>query len=147
MVSVDIEKIAVLCVRECVRQDVGLDRVASLLDAYSRAVAQSRQGKSYPSLAGLLALAADIEPDCRGRLRRTPVTFAHGGSANAPETIPAAMATLWEHIGRVAPEDFAYRFLQVHPLSDGNGRTAFLLFNWISGSLEDPSPLPEFSFS
>ena len=36
--------------------------------------------------------------------------------------------------------------LQIHPWADGNGRTASILRNWMLGTLDNPTPLPDYQF-
>lgn len=47
--------------------------------------------------------------------------------------------------GDVGPEEmFYYQFLKVHPLVDGNGRTAKILYNFLKGTLTKPVWPPDF---
>jgi Fic family protein len=44
----------------------------------------------------------------------------------------------------LTPNHYAREFLEIHPFADGNGRVASLLWNWLSGNLGDPEPMPYF---
>jgi len=139
--NVDLQRIAVTCVTECERQRVGLDRLAMLINGYVYAVEHSDQ---LPREDDALRLAALIEPTTQGRYRRTPVTFAGGGTAAEASQIPGATARLFETLdGQTDPVDFVRAFLSIHPLIDGNGRTAFVLLNWLAGTLAAPQELPD----
>lgn len=47
--------------------------------------------------------------------------------------------------GDVGPaEQFYYLFEDIHPFSDGNGRTGKILYNMLRGSLDDPIFPPDF---
>lgn len=136
--------IARACAVECERQQVGVEGVVALLHAYQYALAQ---GGVPPDEFDMRELARVIEPSTRGRYRTTPVIFKEGGSAAPPGTVGEGIARLFERLdGEVAAEEFLRALLSIHPFTDGNGRVGFVLFNWLRGTLEDPVPLPEFSW-
>ncbi len=136
--------IAAACARECERQQVGLRELRRLLDAYEKTLPAFRL-RPIPTALEARGLAAVIEPLTSGRFRDTPVTFANGGSSASPETIPETMNRMFELLDENTDVDeFIKGFLQVHPFVDGNGRTAFILYNWLKGTLEDPLPLPDY---
>lgn len=131
---------------ECDRQHVGLDRREFLFAAYLRAC---RAG-SAPTGELVLSLAGELEPDNGARLRITPVTFASGGYAVPPASVAHAYAALFAHVGEFAGADepsvryWTREFLVIHPFTDGNGRTAWLLYNWLLGTWRAPVELPLF---
>lgn len=141
-VDKNLESVAVACVRECQRQGVGIDRLATLLAGYAYAVDNADR---LPTEGDMLHLAGAVEPSNGGRYRRTPVTFATGRLPAGPREVPGASARLFAGLGRdTSPADFVRAFLDVHPFTDGNGRTAFVLLNWIGETLADPVALPDF---
>lgn len=90
-----------------------------------------------------------------GNLRNTPVGFATGGKATNPVDVPHQFhrwAVTWTE-GILRPQEQATEeevdravkaLLQIHPWVDGNGRTASILRNWMLGTLDNPTQLPNF---
>lgn len=143
----DMIKIASACASECVRQrDVGLDGVARLINAYCYALDAERD--RLPSLFDIHAMASIIEPEkTRQGYRTVPVTFDDGGGSASPMTIDSAMTRMFESLGDKVDgttDEFVKAFLHVHPFIDGNGRIAFLLYNWLKNTLDAPDPLPNY---
>ena len=136
---------------ECIRQQVGFDHLINLMNAYQIAIRFSNQ---VPTLEDIQFLAQTIEPDKGLGLRNTPVTFTNGGSSCAPSEIEQTMGRFVTHLPAsfVAPipEYEVYNlvkyFLWIHPFRDGNGRTAWVLYNWLRQTLGAPVPLPDFKF-
>lgn len=138
-----LEGIAIACVAECERQQVGIKELACLISGYAYALEADR----LPTEGDVLHLAGVIEPSTGGRYRTTPVTFREGGSAASAQSVPGATARLFAYLdASTDPNGFVHAFLRIHPFNDGNGRLAFILFNWLNHSLEAPAALPEFSF-
>lgn len=143
------ERVRAAIAYECDRQHVGEDRRNFLYSAYVLASELYEDGIQVPSLEDALHLAGMLEPDSGGKIRRTPVTFADGGGSTSPDALPNAVKQLFNSVEDFtsSEEDVRYwvkEFLYCHPLTDGNGRLAFVLYNWIRGSLEDPVQLPYF---
>ena len=141
----DIEQVSSLCARECIRQHVGLDRVAFLLTAYYTALKMNKDG--LPTLENIIELSGIIEPVDAGKIRHIPVTFANGTRAVAPNDVPLAIERLFEHgldENNTDVDFFVKSFLDIHPFQDGNGRTAFILYNWLNKSLDKPLTLPNY---
>jgi Fic/DOC family len=145
-----LEGIAIACVHECQRQQVGVDGVGNLLLAYAYAEANADR---QPNEGDLLHLALLVEPQTGGRYRRVPVTFRDGGTAVPSREIPAVTARLFQQYEQATDggvygaehiEQFVRALLLIHPFHDGNGRVAFVLRNWLRGSLEAPEPLPDY---
>lgn len=79
--------------------------------------------------------------------RMTPVTFANGRAGTAAREVPDAMQRLFEALDDdTDPAEFVRAFLSIHPFTDGNGRTAFILFNWLSNTLDHPQALPDLNW-
>lgn len=144
----NIDEIKRVIAIECDRQHVGEAHRGFLFDAYSRAYAHYQLGEVLPTAEAVLELAGILEPDNYGRLRTTPVTFQNGGGSTAPSQVAHAYGVLFEGLPAMAEEPYVHQwmreFLYVHPFTDGNGRTAWLLLNWILGRWENPMELPEY---
>jgi hypothetical protein len=56
----------------------------------------------------------------------------------APALIRSLMQDLIDGIGDMEPVDAYFRFEDIHPFSDGNGRVGKIILNWLNGSLGDP---------
>lgn len=131
---------------ECDRQHVGPDRVAYLVDAFKRAEQQAHT-QPLPSLEDMERYTGILEPDSRGKVRSTNVTFASGGSATSGSAAYSASARLFSFLDAdVDPDEFVHEYLRVHPFSDGNGRSAWLLRTWLTKSWMSPSSLPHYRF-
>jgi len=139
-----IEEIASRCVSECVRQGVGVDATGRLLVAYDYALDHAAQ---LPAERDLHEIARLVEPAMRGTYRTTPVTFDEGGPATDWREVPDAMRRLFGALDAgTVPTELVRSFLRIHPFTDGNGRLAFVLYNWLSGTLQSPAPLPDFDW-
>lgn len=139
----NIVKISTLAAEECVRQQVGLDRVAMLIGAYE-IVCRTGLKSTTPTLTSMLSIARVIEPLNYGGLRTTPVTFQNGGSSASPSLVAQASLRLFDSLPTEDIDDWITQFLWIHPLIDGNGRTAWVLWNWLNGTLDEPKTLPDF---
>ena len=87
------------------------------------------------------------DPRVWDNLRRSPVTFMHGGSACPPAEVPERFAQWVAIVTDMSDtngieDTLIKQLLDIHPWEDGNGRTASILRNWMLGTLDDPTPLP-----
>lgn len=128
---------------ECKRQHVGFERVESLINAYNVFNDDLSNGTvlDYLYVEKLGGLA---EPDNKGRYRVSPVTFASGGSAAKHQDVERLMFNLFEYGDQLSVDEFTKQFLWIHPFNDGNGRTAWLLYNWRNQTLNNPVRMPEY---
>lgn len=135
---------------ECVRQHVDETRRPMLLAGWEFARAEAEADRGL-TMASLMRLAVLVEPSNGGKPRSTPVTFAGGGYAAPPEVLATALSALVE--AWPTPEDdrsykaaWLKEFLVVHPLSDGNGRSAWVLQQWLFNTWAAPTRLIDFNF-
>lgn len=147
-----------VAVEECRRQQVGVRELGALLLAWDQANLLARAGY-LPTESFVRDLAAVIEPRNKNGYRRTPVTFSNGGSSASADSLTEAMwrwadsiQILSESPEGFLPEDaraLTRHLLWMHPWEDGNGRTAWVVFNWLTGNLVrgQAVPLPDFQFA
>lgn len=142
----NLEAIAIAAARECERQQVDEAALVRLLDAHVQASFQAEHG-ALPDLLMVLMLGAYVEPR-PGRaapIRVTPVTFTDGGTAVHHEVIMSTLERMFAYLdAETDPDEFTKAFLDVHPFEDGNGRVAWLLRNWLGGTLAEPVELPDY---
>jgi hypothetical protein len=83
-----------------------------------------------------------------GNYRNSSVGFANGGSAAHPSEIQRLMDRLFEFVplGAAEVDLWIKQLLQIHPWADANGRTASLYRNYLLGTLDDPTPLPDYNW-
>ena len=83
--------------------------------------------------------------------RTVPAYFANGNHAIPAWNVPNAMARLIEGLNAYKGANSRWEsyvnflvkeFLDIHPFADGNGRVAFVLYNWLNGTLDNPVTLP-----
>lgn len=142
---IDMVQIASACARECERQEVGLIELSYLIDAY-RCALEATCDDEVPTLGLVLGLAMKIEPiKNRQGYRTVPVTFSDGGGSAHYTTIAEAMQKMFTWMDEDTDADeFVKAFLRVHPFIDGNGRVAFIIYNWLNGTLLQPVELPNY---
>ncbi len=142
--EVDLVAVAKACAVECERQSVGVDRLAMLIAGYAYVVENSDRRATENDVLSLVGI---VEPSTGGSYRSTPVTFANGTSAAQASTVADATNRLFSLLDdETDADEFCHAFLRIHPFFDGNGRVAFLLRNWLLGTLVQPQPLPDYVF-
>jgi len=153
------------CAKECERQQTGAIEVGYLIQGVGAAIAHYVQGGQIDSeFIRLLGVRIEPEKNANG-FRHTPVTFQNGGSSAPHADIPRLIEnwcsivneyltnpnTTWDI---VLTKQLIREFLWVHPFKDGNGRVAFVLYNFLCGfkkfyrdhTLIFLYPLPEFDW-
>lgn len=147
----DLEKLAAVAAAECVRQEATeIHDLTRLLRAYEVAVRMKNEADPRVGLLSMiLVVSRIIDSKNESGYRMVPVTFQNGGSSSNWRNIHDHMIRLFKESEIWKRED-AYiatrSFLLIHPFRDGNGRTAWILYNWLNGTLDDPVPLPDFGF-
>lgn len=137
-------RISDACKVECDRQHVGEVEHARLIEAYNLILTPKWQNKTFLTVNDILALSTIIEPQKANTLRRTPVTFANGSTGLSPDLIPRALESLLAFQTEMPLDTFVKEFLVIHPFVDGNGRTAFVLYNDLAGNGDKPKALPDY---
>lgn len=142
----DLERVALVAAGECIRQHVGIERLITLLKGYEYTVnyIKDREGLIERGYEGVEYLGGVIEPDNYGRFRTTPVTFRDGGTAAPHADIERLMFNLFAYGDQLSADEWTKQFLWIHPFTDGNGRCAWVLYNVLNGTLDNPVPLPVF---
>jgi hypothetical protein len=146
---------------ECARQlNVGPLGVYHMLRGFAHARTVDNQQQWYPTITDICTIGAFVEPDVNTswwktedlevNFRRIPVVFRNGGTATGHPLIFSALRRLTEladsigQDGGITVDEYVTQLLYIHPFVDGNGRTASIVYNWLSGSLMDPVPLPDY---
>lgn len=139
MTELRLERIGEVLGIEAARQGVGLTDMLRLFEGYEMAF----WWQGLPSLEMVFELASVVEPSSYGRCRVTPVTFRNSNAGLAPELVPVQLEKLFDALkdDRVEHREFIREFLVIHPFNDGNGRVAWILQNYLEGSLGNPDPL------
>jgi hypothetical protein len=78
------------------------------------------------------------------KYRQTPVSFANGTLALAPDLIERQMWLLFLNQGVFNVEQWTKAFLDIHPFEDGNGRVASIMYNIKKGTILHPIHKPDY---
>lgn len=140
----NLEAIAIAAARECNRQGVSEDALIRLLQAHEYAV---RHHDRLPTAADVREVAYLIEPTINANgYRQRPVSFANLlTTATEWPYIPETVDRIMGHSDWATdPAALTKALLDCHPFLDGNGRMAWVIYNWHARQLGDPLALPEF---
>ena len=136
------------CAEECERQDSGPTSVSWMVNAYNYAaetLAPIVASGGLIELSHIVVLVTMIEPVVNARgFRITPVRFADGTVLTNHQQIPSQLESLLVVQHSATPAEFYQAYEGIHPCEDGNGRAGAILFNLLSGSLDNPSVPPPF---
>jgi hypothetical protein len=138
---------------EAERQQVDAAAELRLVHTYANA-RQWSEARPLLHASDLFDVAASIEPDKAGTVRRTPLQRPFG--TLPPQLLDAALAQmfpfgnglsphgLWSLEWRDEVERWVKNLLDVHPFRDGNGRTAWVMRVWLLWQWDHPEPLPDY---
>ena len=131
------QRIYRFCAECCAAQESGELSVARMLDAWDFAY-----GLTEVTVGGVLELGSIIEPDNEVLEWRQIDVLKPLIPVIDWREIPSAMESLVLTSRFADPGDWVQSFLTVHPFIDGNGRIAEIIYNWLRGTMEDPSHFP-----
>ena len=139
-------RIVQYCTEEVVRQRADPDAVRWMLGAWLAALKAFRR-------APLGALLESRQIESLGRLLE-PTKNATGyrdcdvrvGSRLCPahDQVRSLMETFCAEMGKMTPEEAYHRFELLHPFRDANGRAGKIIYNWLRGTLDNPTMPPNF---
>lgn len=114
-----------------------------MLDAWNYALRESRDSKK-PSLLNILTLGYLVKPDMNSRgVRQYGVRVGWDQKLDWHHVPRALENLLTLEAFKLEPTDWYREFEEVHPFGDGNGRVGSILYNWLSGTLDEPKYPPD----
>jgi Fic family protein len=132
------QRIARFCAEEVERQGDELASVADMFDAWCHALSVRKVTEINVRAWGML-----VKPINDGCWRKCGVRVG-SHIAPPPQEVPRLMQRWIENLPNMTPEQAYKEFQLVHPFRDGNGRVGKIVYNLLSGSLEDPKLPPNF---
>ena len=135
------------CEVEAIRQGVGSLELERLIKAFiwlKRHLDYDCRLGIHFTVGLILEVASQIEPVQAASIRATPVTFQNGSLGLNPQLIQRALVSLAGQFHSLPADEFIKELLVIHPFADGNGRTAFALYNFITNRMTAPAPLQDY---
>lgn len=129
------ERIVAYCAEEVRRQQDTPWHVFRMYRAWMTAQSLHYMNKKL-NHAVIRQLGAEIDELAEEGYREYPIWV--GGERKLDHSIHADMSKLLTMQGSLTPDDFYFRFEDIHPFGDGNGRTGKIIYNWLNGTLDDP---------
>lgn len=134
------------CVVECERQDGTASDVRYLYDTLLL-VRAHRESFLITNRLEIKKLFILVSGGRLTKFRSGPVVFNQGLPAVRPELINSTLDQLITVGTELTPYDWTREFLCIHPGQDYNGRVAWILYNLKNGTIDNPAPLPKFTFN
>lgn len=129
------------CAVECEMQQSGEESVAWMVAGWRYAMLNADR---RPANDDVLRLGAMVEPrKNKDGFRQVPVRIGWDVKGDW-RLVPTQMQNLIEAMDTLSPAEWFYEYEDVHPFRDGNGRTGQILFNWLNGTLAEPTWAPNF---
>jgi hypothetical protein len=136
------------CAKECSLQESGENSVSDMVNAWEVATTISPTARPFPkrlTIATIEHLGYLVEPEKNEMgVRIVPVTIGGILTGSYPEYIIRNLEMLLEAQYNLTPAEFYKEFEEIHPFVDGNGRVGDILYNYLSGTLDNPTLPPDF---
>jgi Fic family protein len=143
----NIDAIIRFCAEECERQRSGELSVYHMWQAYQYATLHDGEWKGGAELHLFIRMLGEmVEPKVNECGFRRQQVIIRGANRQPPDhsVVWGAVSRLCEHTDTISPAEFYKAFEEIHPFTDGNGRVGAILFNYMSGTLEQPVFPPNF---
>ena len=130
------------CAEECEKQKVGPMAVFQMFRAFNLARSQSVMTYQFILDLGLLV---DPRKNKNG-LRQINITFHNQVQPAIHHELIQDQLTkiiIAYHDDQLTIDEFYRQFEIIHPFIDGNGRVGVILWNFLQGILENPTPAPD----
>ena len=136
--------------KECVVDVVEFVQVACDIQGAFEPEDRSRMMAVYEASKGLSPVEfldrvvefGNMLDDTIVSLRKGPAVFSTGREASKPDQIARQLGLLSGFVAEATPAvalEAYWRFEEIHPLADGNGRLGMVLFNMLNNTLHDPT--------